>query len=87
MLMETFIDLVEAIPIWGWGAVIVICILSVEGYVKLRRMNIKHAERMAKIKQGIDPGQKATTRTAILDWVRYSRLSCCFTFVEPARKR
>jgi hypothetical protein len=57
-LMETFVDLLEAIPIWGWGAVIVIGALAVDGYVKIRRMQIKHAERMAKIQQGIDPGDE-----------------------------
>ena len=55
-LMETLINLLEAMPFWGWMAVIVIGALAVEGYVKIRRMQIKHAERMAKIKQGIDPG-------------------------------
>jgi len=57
-LMETFINLLEVMPYWGWIAVIVIGGLAVEGYVKIRRMQIKHAERMAKIQQGIDPGDE-----------------------------
>jgi len=58
ILMETLINLLEAMPYWGWIAVIVIGGLAVEGYVKIRRMQIKHAERIAKIQQGIDPGDE-----------------------------
>jgi predicted DNA repair protein MutK len=57
-LMETLIRLVEAMSFWGWIAVIVIGGLTVEGIVKVKRMQIKHAERMAKIQQGIDPGNE-----------------------------
>ena len=57
--MDTFIDLLEAIPFWGWITVIVIGALIVEGVVKVKRMQIKHAERMAKIQQGIDPGDES----------------------------
>jgi hypothetical protein len=56
--MDTFIDLLEALPFWGWIAIIVIGGLIVEGVVKVKRMQIKHAERMAKIQQGIDPGDE-----------------------------
>jgi len=58
ILMETFVNVLKALPLWGWGAVIVIGALAVDGYVKIRRMQIKHAERMAKIQQGIDPGDE-----------------------------
>jgi len=58
MLMETLINLLQDMPFWGWIAIIVIGGLAVEGYVKIRRMQIKHAERMAKIQQGIDPGDE-----------------------------
>ncbi len=57
-LMETLIRLLEAMSFWGWIAIIVIGILAIEGIVKVKRMQIKHAERMAKIKQGIDPGNE-----------------------------
>ena len=57
--METLIHLLEAMSFWGWIAIIVIGALAVEGIVKVKRMQIKHAERMAKIKQGIDPGNEA----------------------------
>ena len=56
--METVINLLEAIPFWGWMAVIVIGGIAIEGIVKVKRMQIKHAERMEKIKQGIDPGDE-----------------------------
>ncbi len=56
--MDTLIDLLDALPFWGWIAIIVIGALVVEGIVKVKRMQIKHAERMAKIQQGIDPGDE-----------------------------
>jgi hypothetical protein len=62
-LMETLIHFVEALEFWGWMAIIVIGVvigaLAIEGIVKVKRMQIKHAERMAKIQQGIDPGDEA----------------------------
>jgi len=56
--METLINLLEDMPFWGWITIIVIGALAVEGIVKVKRMQIKHAERMAKIQQGIDPGDE-----------------------------
>ena len=56
--METVIRFMEAMSFWGWIAVIVIGGLIVEGVVKVKRMQIKHSERMAKIQQGIDPGDE-----------------------------
>jgi hypothetical protein len=56
--METVIHFVEALEFWGWIAIIVIAGLAVDGIVKVKRMQIKHAERMAKIQQGIDPGNE-----------------------------
>jgi hypothetical protein len=57
--METAIRLVEVLGFWGWIAIIAISCVAIEGFVKIRRMQIKHAERMAKIQQGIDPGDEA----------------------------
>lgn len=61
-LMETLIQFVEAMEFWGWITIMVIGVvvgaLVVEGIVKVKRMQIKHAERMAKIQQGIDPGDE-----------------------------
>ena len=56
--MDRFIQFVEALEFWGWIAIIVIGVLIVEGVVKVRRMQIKHTERMAKIQHGIDPGDE-----------------------------
>ena len=56
--METMINLLEAMSFWGWIAVIVIGCLAVEGIVKIKRMQIKHAERLTKIQHGIDPGDE-----------------------------
>ena len=62
-LMEKLIQLVEAMPELGWlvlmGIVIVISIVAVGGIVSIKRMQIKHTERMAKINQGIDPGDES----------------------------
>jgi len=57
-LMDTLIHFAEALEFWGWIAIIVIGGLAIDGIVKVRRMQIKHAERMAKIQQGIDPGDE-----------------------------
>ena len=61
--METLIKFVEALEFWGWITIMVIGVvvgaLTVEGIVKVKRMQIKHAERMAKIQQGIDPGDES----------------------------
>jgi hypothetical protein len=56
--MDTLVRFVEALGLWGWMAVVVIACVAIEGLVKVKRMRIKHAERMAKIEQGIDPGDE-----------------------------
>ena len=56
--MDSLIRLVEAMEFWGWITVIVVGAVAIEGIVKVKRMKIKHAERMAKIEQGIDPGDE-----------------------------
>ncbi len=55
---EAVIEFVDALGLWGWIAVIIISCVGIEGLVKVKRMRIKHAERMAKIQQGIDPGDE-----------------------------
>ena len=57
--MEMLIRFVEAMGFWGWIAIIVIGCVAIEGIVKVKRMRIKHAERMAKIQQGLNPGDEA----------------------------
>ncbi len=57
--METLIDFLQDMPFWGWITIIVIGSVAIEGIVKVKRMQIKHAERIAKIQQGIDPGDEA----------------------------
>ena len=56
--MDNLIRLVEGMSFWGWMAVIAIGAIAIDGILKLKRMQIKHAERIAKIKQGIDPGDE-----------------------------
>ena len=56
--MDRLIQFVEALDTWGWIAIIVIGGLIVDGVVKVKRMQIKHIERMAKIEHGVDPGDE-----------------------------
>ena len=56
--MDKFIQLVDALGTFGWIAIIAITAIIVEGVVKVRRMQIKHAERMSKMQLGIDPGDE-----------------------------
>ena len=56
--MDSAIQLVQAMGFWGWIAIFLVASVAIEGYVKLKRMQIKHTERMAKIQQGIDPGDE-----------------------------
>ncbi len=60
--MDNLIRLVEAMGFWGWMAVMVIGVVVgaciVEAVVVIRKMQIKHEERMAKINAGIDPGDE-----------------------------
>jgi hypothetical protein len=56
--MDNLIRFVEAMGFWGWIAVIVIGACVVEAVVVMRKMQIKHEERMAKISAGIDPGDE-----------------------------
>ena len=57
--MEMLIEFLEDMPFWGWITIIVLGSVAIEGIVKVKRMQIKHAERIAKIQQGIDPGDEA----------------------------
>ncbi|HEC02178.1 MAG TPA: hypothetical protein ENI81_01470 [Phycisphaerales bacterium] len=56
--MEAVMEFLQDMPFWGWIAIIAIGVTAIEGIVKVKRMQIKHAERMAKIQQGIDPGDE-----------------------------
>jgi hypothetical protein len=59
--MDTVIRFVEALGFWGWVAVVVVGCAAIEGIVTVKRMQIKHAERMAKLQCGIDPGDESET--------------------------
>ena len=57
--MEMLIECLQDMPRWGWITIIVIGCVAIEGIVKVKRMQIKHVERIAKIQQRIDPGDEA----------------------------
>jgi len=56
--MDALIHFVEALEFWGWITILVVSGVAIEAVVTVRRMQIKHAERMAKIQHGIDPGSE-----------------------------
>ena len=56
--MDNMIQFVEALGFWGWFAVMAIGGWIVAAVVVIRKMQIKHVERMAKINAGIDPGDE-----------------------------
>ena len=56
--MDNVIRLVEAMDFWGWIAVIATVAIIAECITKVKRMKIKHAERMAKIEAGQNPGDE-----------------------------
>ena len=57
--MDALMEFLGDMPFWGWITIIVLGATAIEGIVKVKRMQIKHAERIAKIQQGIDPGDEA----------------------------
>lgn len=57
-MMESVIRLVEAMGIWGWIAIVVVVGIICEAVVVMRKMQIKHDERMSKIASGMDPGDE-----------------------------
>ena len=52
--MDRFLQFVEVMDTWGLIAIMVIGGLIVEGIVKVKRMQIKHIERMVKIEHSVD---------------------------------
>ena len=65
--MDSFIRLVAALGFWGWITVMIIGYCVVSAVVTMRKMQIKHEERMAKINAGIDPGDEKDAYKK--DWV------------------
>ncbi len=54
--MESVVDLIRSFGFFGWILIIVVIGIITNGVVTVYRMRIKHAERMAMIEQGDDPG-------------------------------
>ena len=54
--MESVVDLIRSFGFFGWILIIVVVGTITRGVVTVVRMRIKHAERMAMIEQGQDPG-------------------------------
>ena len=57
--MEMLMEFLQDMPMLGWITILVVGSVAIEGIVKVKRMRIKHIERLAKIQQGIDPGDEA----------------------------
>ncbi|MCP4709529.1 MAG: hypothetical protein GY869_12955 [Planctomycetes bacterium] len=56
--MDNFINLIEAFDFWGWIAVIAVVAIICQAFIVIKKMSIKHEERMAQITQGITPGSE-----------------------------
>ena len=54
--METFSEIIRDIPWYGWVGIVAILCWTVTNLV---RSTHSHQERMAKIKQGIDPDRRS----------------------------
>lgn len=54
--MDSLIRLIEAFEFWGWIAVIATVAIIGQTVIVLKKMSIKHNERMAKIANCQDPG-------------------------------
>ncbi len=54
--MESVVDLIRSFGFFGWILIIVVVGTLTQGVVTVVRMRIKHAERMAMIERGDDPG-------------------------------
>ncbi len=54
--MESVIDLIRSFGFFGWILIIVVVGIITRSVRTMYRMKIKHAERMAMIEQGDDPG-------------------------------
>lgn len=56
--MEQLIELVRAMGFFGWITVICVTAIIGQAVIVTKKMNIKHRERMAKIENGINPGDE-----------------------------
>ena len=56
--MDNIIDLIEAFGLWGWLAVIAVAAITAQTVIVIKKMSIKHDERMAQIAQGMTPGSE-----------------------------
>ena len=53
--MDRFLDFIYAIPWYAWIAIIGIICSTI---VSTNRLRFRHAERMAMIDKGLDPGKR-----------------------------
>ena len=54
--MDKVIELIEAFGFWGWIALIAVAAIIAQTIIVLKKMSIKHDERMAQITHGLNPG-------------------------------
>ncbi len=54
--MESVIDLIRSFGFFGWILIVAVVAIITQGLVSVYRMKIVHAERMAMIEHGEDPG-------------------------------
>ena len=56
--MDSLINLIEAFGLWGWIAVVAVTAIIAQSVIVIKKMSIKHDERMAQIAQGMTPGSE-----------------------------
>ena len=57
-VMDKVVELVSEMGFWGWIAVIAVAAIAGQTVIVIKKMGIKHSERMAKIANGMDPGDE-----------------------------
>ena len=56
--MDSIVNIIEAFGLWGWIAVIAVVAIISQAVIVIKKMSIKHDERMAQIAQGMTPGSE-----------------------------
>jgi len=56
--MDSLINLIEALGLWGWIAVVAVAAIISQTFIVFKKMALKHDERMAQIAQGMTPGSE-----------------------------
>ncbi|MFC1783105.1 hypothetical protein ACFL02_05920 [Planctomycetota bacterium] len=56
--MDKIIILIQALGFWGWIALIAVAAIIAQAVIVIKKISIKHDERMAQIARGMIPGSE-----------------------------